>query len=675
MPKNSIKRQTVSPTAVNLLYPLAITSAIFGFSSNVFASHKTYGRSLFLAGHIRDTLCLVPRESPRIKAWKITRNPNLNPQWLKNPWSPADTSPADHSQDTLRMVRYLLSNASMITVIPFPGFGSNALGLLRDTPTLSLILSSANTSLPYLHEAVILASSDPPVLFKSIVISRVTQDASCCLWPSKVTATAGSEIRLASGGTISLDGSLISGARDLSGPVSLLQTVPAAPVTATNLIKEYLGTLYGSLNDVLHMSDGTPRFTNPVSDSYKTADLGDTTVSTAATAPTTIYAIGVVTSESGPALTKETVFAMPLAGLLGRVNTDAVDRKSMLSVSNEDKLFLAPSGRLAVKDGTDRGRWESRPGSRMADSKCLLTLIGHGSSVSEDELTEHRAAILLEFPSSSAMLRAFWREGASRKGYSRYSESLMTDGLASSSPPSPLRRNHTPKSPWKLCVVSWSDAVGVFGLDRNRHHLMASMSHGGISLRSSRVAPQPQIRRARDERRTDAYRRLHDQENHPATDATPAALVCTGPTTRPIHPPTLFSGTCVVRNHGMMAGDTSGIDSPTREPRVSVPGSRRAQGLGISRRRQPARKLSQRAVEPAPTSVSRSGREVIRRPLLTCSDAPARDDLQPDRREPSSLRGPTAAAPLPAISSRGHPIAPEHREKAGASAEATAPGV
>ncbi|KAL2068148.1 hypothetical protein VTL71DRAFT_16246 [Oculimacula yallundae] len=276
------------------------------------------------------------------------------------------------------------NNASVNSEIQFQVYDDAFLPILGETPTLSLILSSANESFPQFHEAAILASTTPPVLYvtsnqfsftgidspdtnqKAVVISRITQDPTSQNWTSEIITPTGTEIHLANGGTVSPDGSLIFCAQgDLSNPGGLLKLNPTAPFKTTNLINNYLGTPFNSLNDVVRTSDGALWFTDPqfgflqdirpapelpaqvyrwvpgttdirvvadglaapngigFSPDEKTAYLTDTAQSSEApTASKTIYAYDVVTSGSGPLLANRRTFAMPSVGIPDGIKTD-----------------------------------------------------------------------------------------------------------------------------------------------------------------------------------------------------------------------------------------------------------------------------------------------------------------------------------------------------------------
>ncbi|CZT05938.1 related to lactonohydrolase [Rhynchosporium graminicola] len=275
------------------------------------------------------------------------------------------------------------NNASTSSEIHFQVYDDAFLAILGQNPSFSLILSSANSSFPQFHEAAILASTTPPVLFvssnqfkftgidspdtnqKAVVISRITQDSISQNWTSEIITPTGSEIHLANGGTVSPDGSLIFCAQgDIANPGGLLRLNPTAPFETTNLINNYMGVPFNSLNDVVRTSDGALWFTDPqfgflqkirpapqlpaqvyrwfpgttdirvVADGFaapngiafspdeKTAYITDTAQSPEApTASKTIYAYD-VTSGPGPLLANRRTFAMPSVGIPDGIKTD-----------------------------------------------------------------------------------------------------------------------------------------------------------------------------------------------------------------------------------------------------------------------------------------------------------------------------------------------------------------
>jgi gluconolactonase len=248
--------------------------------------------------------------------------------------------------------------------------------LLGENPTLSLILNSANTSFPQFHEAAILASSSPPVLFvtsnqynfsgidspntdqKAVVISRISQDTTTQQWSSEIINPTGSIIHLANGGTYYKNGTLVFCAQgDLISPGGFLTLSSSPPYTASNLLNSYLGTTFNSPNDVTFTKDGAMWFTDPqfgfiqnirpapelpaqvyrcvpdvleapngigFSPDEKKAYITDTAKNnTFPTVSKTIYAYDAVTSGSGPILANRRTFAMPAVGTPDGIKTDA----------------------------------------------------------------------------------------------------------------------------------------------------------------------------------------------------------------------------------------------------------------------------------------------------------------------------------------------------------------
>lgn len=132
---------------------------------------------------------------------------------------------------------------------------------------MSLILTSSNASFPQFHEAAILVSSSPPVLFvtsnqftyaginspdtfnKTVAISRVTRDAITKEWSAEIINPTGRAVHLANGGALGPNGTIILCAQgDLVNPGGFLEISTTAPYTASNLINNYLGIPFNSPN-------------------------------------------------------------------------------------------------------------------------------------------------------------------------------------------------------------------------------------------------------------------------------------------------------------------------------------------------------------------------------------------------------------------------------------------
>jgi gluconolactonase len=283
------------------------------------------------------------------------------------------------------------------------------LSLLGGNPDVSLILTSTNLSFPQFHEAAILASSNPPVLFvtsnqftytgfdsintynKTVVISRVIQNATTKQWSAEVINPTGAVIRLANGGTRGANGSFIFCAQgDLVNPGGLLQLSSAPPYEASSLINNYLGTPFNSPNDIALTTDGAMWFTDPqfgfiqnirpapqlppqvyrwvpgttdirvvadglqapngigFSPDEKTVYITDTAKnSTYPTASKTIYAYDVVSDRSGPLLKNKRTFAMPGVGIPDGIKTDAAG--NVYAGCGDGVNVWNPSGRLIGK--------------------------------------------------------------------------------------------------------------------------------------------------------------------------------------------------------------------------------------------------------------------------------------------------------------------------------------
>jgi len=301
------------------------------------------------------------------------------------------------------------NNASVSSGVQFQVYDDAFQAILGDAPTLSLILNSANTSFPQFHEAAVLASSNPPVLFvssnqynfsginspntnqKAVIISRITQDPTTKIWSSETITPTGREIHLANGGTLSPDGNLIFCAQgDLANPGGLLRLSPTAPYATTNLINNYLGVPFNSPNDVIRTSDGALWFTDPqfgfiqnirpapqlpaqvyrwvpgttdirvvadglaapngigFSPDEKIAYITDTAQSsTAPAAAKTIYAYDVATSGAGPLLSNRRTFAMPSVGIPDGIKTDKAG--NVYAGCGDGVNVWNPQGRLLGK--------------------------------------------------------------------------------------------------------------------------------------------------------------------------------------------------------------------------------------------------------------------------------------------------------------------------------------
>ncbi|KAL3424750.1 SMP-30/Gluconolaconase/LRE-like region [Phlyctema vagabunda] len=295
------------------------------------------------------------------------------------------------------------------TSAQFHVFDDSFLPILGENPTLSIIVNSSNSSFPQFHEAAVVQSSDPPVLFvtsnqynftgidspdtsqKTVAISRVTQDATSQQWSAEIITPAGAAVRLANGGTLDKDGSVIICAQgDLKNGGGLLRISPSAPFTATNLINSYFGIPFNSPNDVVRTKDGALWMTDPqfgflqdirpaaqlpphiyrwvpgtndlrvaadglqapngiaFSPDERIAYITDTAKSTdAPTAPSAIYAFDVIITNDQPVLANKRTFAMPTSGIPDGIKTDTAG--NVYSGCGDGVNVWSPAGLLMGK--------------------------------------------------------------------------------------------------------------------------------------------------------------------------------------------------------------------------------------------------------------------------------------------------------------------------------------
>lgn len=209
--------------------------------------------------------------------------------------------------------------------------------------------------------------NSPDTNQKAVVISRVTQDNITKQWSAEIINTTGTQVRLANGGTLAKDGSLVFCAQgDLKAGGGLLKIGANAPFAVSNMINSYLGTPFNSPNDVVQTKDGALWMTDPqfgfiqtirpapqlppqvyrwvpgtndirvVADGFQApngiAFSPDETVayitdtaknSSFPTSTSAIYAFDVTMTNQRPILSNKRTFAMPSSNIPDGIKTDA----------------------------------------------------------------------------------------------------------------------------------------------------------------------------------------------------------------------------------------------------------------------------------------------------------------------------------------------------------------